>query len=84
MRRFGFVLGMILMTSGLLVGQKELTPIREGNKAYKDSTYDVAIEKYHKALELNPASSKAQYNLANAYYNQEKFDEEYPCTIKLF
>ena len=40
------------------------------------SKEDVAIEKYHRALELNPRSSKAQYNLASLYNNGDCVDKD--------
>lgn len=44
--------------------------IRRGNKLYADSLFEKAEVEYRKALELNPASTDALYNLGNALYNQ--------------
>jgi tetratricopeptide (TPR) repeat protein len=37
--------------------------------------YDLAISEYKKALELNPESSVSRLNLANLYFNTEKYKE---------
>jgi tetratricopeptide (TPR) repeat protein len=44
--------------------------IRKGYKLYTDSLFEKAEVEYRKALELNPASTDALYNLGNALYNQ--------------
>lgn len=44
--------------------------IRRGNKFYADSLFEKAEIEYRKALELNPRSTDAMYNLGNALFNQ--------------
>lgn len=44
--------------------------IRSGNKLYADSLFEKAEIEYRKALELNPSSADALYNLGNALFNQ--------------
>lgn len=44
--------------------------IRKGNKFYADSLYEKAEIEYRKALELNPESVDAMYNLGNALFYQ--------------
>lgn len=43
--------------------------IRSGNRSYNDSIWNKAEIKYRKALDLNPASNDARYNLGNALYS---------------
>ena len=55
--------------------------IRRGNKYYADSLYEKAEIEYRKALELNPQSVDAMYNLGNALFyqipqSQEKAQEK--------
>ena len=55
--------------------------IRRGNKFYADSLYEKAEIEYRKALELNPQSVDAMYNLGNALFyqipqSQEKAQEK--------
>jgi Ca-activated chloride channel family protein len=46
--------------------------IREGNKAYRDSLFTDADVDYRKALEQDPGSATAMYNLGNALLFQNK------------
>ena len=65
--------------------------IRNGNKLYADSLFEKAEIEYRKALELNPKSVDAMYNLGNALFSQavnsqEKGDEalnQYSTAAKL-
>ena len=49
--------------------------IRKGNRMYNDSVYENAEVNYRKALELNPKSTVAMYNLANTLMQQNKLQE---------
>ena len=44
--------------------------IRQGNRHYADSLYEKAEVEFRKALELNPKSVDAMYNLGNALFYQ--------------
>lgn len=44
--------------------------IRKGNRHYADSLYEKAEVEFRKALELNPKSVDAMYNLGNALFYQ--------------
>lgn len=44
--------------------------IRKGNVFYADSLFEKAEIEYRKALEINPKSTDAMYNLGNALFNQ--------------
>lgn len=50
--------------------------IRNGNKLYADSLFEKAEIEYRKALELNPTSVDAMYNLGNALFCQAAKSEE--------
>lgn len=50
--------------------------IRRGNSFYVDSLYEKAEIEYRKALELNPQSVDAMYNLGNALFYQITQSEE--------
>lgn len=49
--------------------------IRKGNRMYNDSVYEDAEVNYRKALEINPKSTVAMYNLANTLMQQNKLQE---------
>ena len=46
--------------------------IKKGNEAYNKKEYKLAQENYKKALNKNPVNPKAQFNLGNALYRNEK------------
>ena len=48
--------------------------IRQGNGKYEDGKYQDAEVEYRKALEKDPKSYKADYNLGNALYRQKQYD----------
>ncbi len=52
----------------------ERSKIRKGNRDYNDSEYERSIERYNEALEADPTSFAAQYNLANALYKAERME----------
>lgn len=50
----------------------ERNHIRRGNKLYNDSLFVKAEVEYRKALDVNPGSTEAMYNLGNALLMQQK------------
>ena len=62
----------LMMVSATAFGQKTVRDyLRSGNKLYKDSTFVKAEVDYRKALELDPKSTDAMYNLGNALLMQQ-------------
>jgi len=47
----------------------------EANQHHHKEEFDQAIEKYKKALELNPAYYQAYLNIGNAYMRQKKYND---------
>lgn len=67
------LLASIFICSTLCGTAQQMTEqdyIRSGNKLYADSLFEKAEVEYRKALEINPASTDALYNLGNALFNQ--------------
>ncbi|MDH5412884.1 MAG: tetratricopeptide repeat protein [Flavobacteriaceae bacterium] len=60
------------------IQQAEKQLFRTGNDLYNDENYIDAEVQYKKALELNPNYEKANYNLGNAIYQQNRFKEALP------
>lgn len=58
-----------------LSAQNDKALVKKGNEAYVEKKYDQAIDSYNKALEKNPESAPAQYNLGNALYKSEKKED---------
>ena len=50
--------------------KQERVCLRNGNKLYEKKRYAEAEVEYRKALQANPASEKAQFNLATALMRQ--------------
>jgi tetratricopeptide (TPR) repeat protein len=49
--------------------------VKKGNALYKNSKYKDAEIQYRKALEIDPNSNIAKFNLGTAYYKQGNFQE---------
>ena len=58
-----------------LFGQSEKKYIREGNKQFETGKYNEAEKNYRKSLEKKPGGIRGQFNLGDAYYKQNKFQE---------
>ena len=69
----------ILITASLpfsLIAQKEVRKnIRKGNKQYEQQKFSDAAGFYGKAVEENPESKEAIFNLGNTYYRQKEWDK---------
>lgn len=78
MRKIIYMLGMLLCCTLCTTAQQmtESDYIRRGNRLYADSLFEKAEIEYRKALELNPTSTDAMYNLGNALFNQISQAEE--------
>ena len=65
----------ILLLPFLTNAQNKKTHLRNGNNLYKDSLFNDAEMKYRKSLEKDQDYFTASYNLADAVYKQERFEE---------
>lgn len=80
-----FVLMLFLISCSFLQAQEEDTAeiikeakrfIATGNdQLVQNGNFPQAEADYRKAIHTNPESTTAKYNLANAYYNSEKYTE---------
>ncbi|HQB77083.1 MAG TPA: tetratricopeptide repeat protein, partial [Tenuifilaceae bacterium] len=72
------IIALFVLLLGLgttLSAQNEKKAIRQGNRAFSSEEYNESEIDYRRALEANPASFKASFNLGDALYKQEKYDE---------
>lgn len=65
----------LLLANSIFAQKNERDYIRSGNKLYNDSLYVKAEVDFRKALEINPKSTEAMYNLGNTLSQQQKFKE---------
>jgi tetratricopeptide (TPR) repeat protein len=70
-----FISGLILILPVLVHGQAERKYIRQGNKQYKEEVFDESEILYRKALEKEQQSYSGEFNLGDAMYKQEKFED---------
>ena len=66
------VLGLITFNS---FGQKAVKQLRAGNSLYEKGNYKAAEISYRKSLEQQNDYNKAKFNLGDAMYKQQKYDE---------
>lgn len=75
LRKKYMMLGLMFVSVAAYAQKTERDYLRSGNKLYKDSTFVKAEVDYRKALELEPKSTDAMYNLGNALLMQQKAKE---------
>ena len=66
---------IIILSTFQLFAQKENRYIREGNKEFFANQYGNSEVSYQKALDIDSNSYEANFNLADAFYKQKKYDE---------
>ena len=66
---------MLLMSVSAFAQKAERDYIRKGNRVFKDSIYVDAEVDYRKALDANPQSTIARFNLGNTLLWQNKAQE---------
>ena len=69
------ILGFLMMTGSLLAQKKETKLIRDGNREFSNGQYDNSEILYRKALEEAKSPHRANFNIGDALYKQEKYDE---------
>jgi hypothetical protein len=88
MRKRISILTLVLMGTAL-VAQAQKTDrdyLRSGNRLYADSLFVKAEVEYRKALDVNPKSADAMYNLGNTLLMQQKAEDamaQYQSAAKL-
>jgi Ca-activated chloride channel family protein len=60
---------------GIIYGQADKKFIRQGNSEYKDKKYSESELAYRKAIDKNKLSTDAGFNLGDALYRQNKYEE---------
>jgi len=71
---FACLLALIAL-NGSLPAQSERSLIRDGNRLYNDKKYADAEVNFRKALEKNNEVKEGVFNLGDALYKQQRYDE---------
>ncbi|PZX14411.1 tetratricopeptide repeat protein [Breznakibacter xylanolyticus] len=74
MKRYLLIAG-ILIVSTQAFAQQERKHIRKGTSEYTEQKFLESEIEYRKALDKNPESFEAQYNIGASLYKQQKLDE---------
>lgn len=74
MRKMAFIV-LVFISAGAFAQKAERDNIRKGNKQYAQEKYTEAEIDYRKSQEVNPNSPEAAFNLGNALYKQQKFED---------
>jgi Ca-activated chloride channel homolog len=69
-----FIILLLFPILTIINAQNVNREIRKGNKDYKKGDFENSGLHYRKALEKNPESDDANYNLGNALYKQNQFE----------
>lgn len=71
------LVALLLICAGEVSAQqmKERGWVRKGNRQYKRENFDGSIESYKRALQYDPNSFEAKYDLASALYRAKRFDK---------
>ena len=75
MKKLSCLLIISFCFSSIIFGQNKKKLIKEGNKLYNDSSFNLAEMKYRKSLEKDQDYFNAAFNLADAVYKQERYQE---------
>ena len=77
MQRIIYLLVAVLLTAGTVSAQRmpERSAVRRGNRQFNKGHYEASIDRYVQALTHAPGSFEATYDLGNALYEAERYDQ---------
>ena len=78
---------IICLFTALKAQQTAYKEVKEGNKAYADSSFQKAELSYRKGIDINTKAPIPQYNLGNSKYAQKDFEaaaKQYETSAALF
>ena len=73
MKNILFILSFLMSFNSFAQNKKSF--LRDGNELYADSSYNEAEMQYRKSLEKDQDYFNASFNLADAVYKQERYEE---------
>lgn len=76
MYKFVYILLLAFATSTVSAQSlPERSEVRKGNRQFNKGNYEQSIERYTRALNVAPGQFEAIYNLGNALYKAERFEQ---------
>ena len=73
--RFSLILmGLFMLTAGMVEAQSSHKLLRKADQLYKNGQFNQAETEYRKADALKPGT-QSKYNLGNSIYSQNRYDE---------
>ncbi|MBE9511057.1 MAG: tetratricopeptide repeat protein [Bacteroidetes bacterium] len=75
MKKVGAYIILLLLFSAAGTGQSGKKYVREGNRNFKEKKFEESEVSYRKAINKEDDLFDASFNLGDALYKQEKFDE---------
>ncbi|MCL2502210.1 MAG: tetratricopeptide repeat protein [Bacteroidales bacterium] len=73
--RYFLIITALVLSPGMLTAQSDRTEVRRGNQAFSRERYATAELEYRRALEKDSTSVTAHYNLNNAKYKQDRYEQ---------
>ena len=70
-----FVIAVSVADAAAAQQMPERAAVRSGNRQFHKGNYEASIERYRKALTFAPTSFEATYDLGNALYEAERYDQ---------
>ena len=70
-----FLILITLLLPVLAMAQTESRSVRKGNRAFRREKFSDADIEYRRGLNVDTTSARAAYNLANALYREQSYDE---------
>lgn len=70
-----FVVAVSVADAAAAQQMPERAAVRSGNRQFHKGNYEASIERYRKALTFAPSSFEATYDLGNALYKAERYDQ---------
>jgi Ca-activated chloride channel homolog len=70
-------ISLLSLSTGVSLGlfaQKEIVLINKGNQLYKEKKFEQSEQQYQKAVNQTPTNSTANYNLGNAQFRKNDFE----------
>jgi len=73
--KYFLIITFLVLSAGTLMAQPDRAEVRRGNQAFSRERYATAELEYRRALEKDSNSVFAHYNLGNAKYKQEQYEQ---------